>query len=326
MNPYVSFVLVATFAAVLIVLLAYLRFRDGLATKLYAAVMGLLYIVAILAFVVGRNPLPWLLGVCATVGAVVVSGGLYVVYRMVVSAIELQTSAILSNASQLSSTAQETAATAAEQSATVSEVSSTLAELTETSLAAAAFAEQVVVSSAAVLAKGEQGMRAVEQAQSVLELVSQVGEIVEAIRDFAGQSNLLAVNARVEAAKAGEQGRGFAVVAAEIRSLAEQSRDSAQRIWKAVTHAEDGRRSLEEVSTRMRELLAALNATVDNARQIAATIGQQSAGIEQISQAMGNVAEGGLASAAATQQVEDAVVALRQIATDLQAYLKGTRA
>jgi methyl-accepting chemotaxis protein len=168
-------------------------------------------------------------------------------------------------------------------------------------------------------------MRAVEQARTVLELISQVGEIVEAIREFAGQSNLLAVNARVEAAKAGEHGRGFAVVASEIRSLAEQSKESAQRIWKAVNRAEEGRRSLDDAANRMRDLLTALGASVDNARQIAATVGQQSAGITQISEAMTSVAEGGRASAAATEQVERAVTSLTGVARQLQTYVTGTQ-
>lgn len=325
MNHYALFFAVATPTSLLVIAVAYLRFRDGLATKLYAAVMTLLYIIAWLAFLIGMNPSPWILGGSAVVGTAVVSTSLYVLYRIAVSTLQAQTAAILANSVQLSATAQETAATAAQQSATVSEVSSTIGELTETSAAAAAFAKQVVTSSADVLAKGEDGMRAVEQARKVLELISQVGEIVEAIRDFAGQSNLLAVNARVEAAKAGEHGRGFAVVASEIRNLAEQSRDSAQRIWKAVMQAEEGRRALEEASTRMSDLLTALNASVDNARQISATVGQQSAGIQQISEAMRNVAEGGRASAAATGQVEQAVVALRGVANELQTYIKGSR-
>jgi methyl-accepting chemotaxis protein len=71
--------------------------------------------------------------------------------------------------------------------------------------------------------------------------------------------------------------------------------------------------------------LTALGASVDNARQIAATVGQQSAGIQQISEAMSSVAEGGRASASATEQVEQAVLSLRGVATQLQTYISGTR-
>ncbi|GEM_PF-4086991 len=325
MYYYAIFGLTTIPVLVLILAAVYVKFRDGLATKLFFAVVPLELFAGFLAFVVGVEKTAWAYVGGPLLGGIVSSIVLYWLHRAVVVRVEGSAATILASSVQLSTTAQETAATAAQQSATVSEVSSTISELTETSAAAAAFAKQVVSASADVLAKGEDGMKAVEQARKVLELISQVGEIVEAIRDFAGQSNLLAVNARVEAAKAGEHGRGFAVVAAEIRNLAEQSRDSAQRIWKAVMQAEEGRRALDEASTRMQSLLTALGASVDNARQIAATVSQQSAGIQQISEAMRNVAEGGRASAAATGQVEQAVVALRGVATDLQTYVTGNR-
>jgi len=325
MNHYALFGMAVLPVLALILAGVYVKFRDGLATKLFCAIVPLEAFAGFLAFVIGVEKTTWAYILGPLIGGAVSTVVLYWLHRAVVVRIQGSAGGILASSVQLSATAQETAATAAQQSATVSEVSSTVGELTETSAAAAAFAKQVVSTSADVLAKGEDGMRAVEQARKVLELISQVGEIVEAIRDFAGQSNLLAVNARVEAAKAGEHGRGFAVVASEIRNLAEQSRDSAQRIWKAVMQAEEGRRALEEASTRMRELLTALSSSVDNARQIAATVGQQSAGIQQISEAMRNVAEGGRASAAATGQVEQAVVALRGVAKELQTYITGHR-
>lgn len=326
MNLYFTYVLVTFGAGGILILASRHLFKNSLASRLFSAIVPMLAFAGLCGFVIGvEQGETWAIIGSVTTGAVVLSAMLLFINRVSVNRLQEHATTLASSTSQLSATAQETAATAAEQSATVSEVSSTIGELTETSAAAAAFAKQVVTSSADVLAKGEDGMRAMEQARKVLELISQVGEIVEAIRDFAGQSNLLAVNARVEAAKAGEHGRGFAVVASEIRSLAEQSRDSAQRIWRAVMQAEEGRRALEEASTRMQDLLTALNSSVDNARQISATVGQQSAGIQQISEAMRNVAEGGRASAAATGQVEQAVVALRGVATELQTYITGSR-
>ena len=74
----------------------------------------------------------------------------------------------------------------------------------------------------------------------------------------------------------------------------------------------------------MRDLMLALTASADNARQIAATVGQQSAGIQQITEAMGNVTEGGKASASAAHQVEQAVEALQVVVNKLRIYIDGT--
>ncbi|HEY6725583.1 MAG TPA: methyl-accepting chemotaxis protein [Polyangiaceae bacterium] len=325
MGSYTVFVVVLLGCLVAVVGGVYLRFRSGLATRLFSIVLSLIAFNCLLTFIMGaEGDLRTMLGL-AGLGAVVTVPILFMLYRTVVTRVEKHAEAILASTVELSGTAKETAATAAQQSATVTEISATIRELTETSNAAAAFAQEVMGTSSDVQTKGEQGMQAVEDARAVLELISQVGEIVESVRDFANQSNLLAVNARVEAAKAGEHGRGFAVVASEIRSLAEQSRESAQRIWKAVGRAEGGRRALDEASTRMKDLLQLLGTNVDNARQISATVGQQSAGIEQISEALMNVAEGGQASAAATGQVEQAVLSLRDTADALQTYIRGKR-
>ena len=70
-------------------------------------------------------------------------------------------------------------------------------------------------------------------ADSIVRLSEQsiaIGEIISSVGDLASQSNLLAVNASIEAAKAGEHGKGFAVVAQEVRSLAEQSKESTEQI------------------------------------------------------------------------------------------------
>src|SRR4029079_8331267 len=116
---------------------------------------------------------------------------------------------------------------------------------------------------------------------------AQIAEIIDAVQDLAEQSNPLAVNASIEAAKAGDQGRGFAVVAAEVRSLAEQSKRATQQvrrilleIQKATEEAgvadadgsrrvEDGTRAMQTVRSAIQELSSTLEESADRSRQIA---------------------------------------------------------
>jgi methyl-accepting chemotaxis protein len=245
--------------------------------------------------------------------------------------------------------------TAATESATaVAQTTATVEELRQTTLLASQKAQQVADTArktAQVSQVGAQsteaaiaGMQRIRQqmaaiADSMVRLSEQtqaISQIIATVDDMAAQSNLLAVNAAIEAAKAGEQGKGFAVVAQEVRSLAEQSKQATNQVRTilhdiqkatsaAVMATEQGSKAVEsgvKQSAQAGESITALSGSVSEAAQaasqIAASNQQQLIGVEQVASAMESIRQSSAQNVASAKQLESSARNLNELGQKLK--------
>lgn len=261
---------------------------------------------------------------------------------------------LVSAAAEILAATTQMSAGSAETATAVSQTASTVEEVKQTALLASDKAQRVADNaqtavtisldgSQSVQASIEAMRRIQEQMESIAESIVRlseqghaIGEIIATVNDLAEQSNLLAVNATIEAAKAGEQGKGFAVVAQEVKSLASQSKQATAQVRgilseiqkatsAAVVTTERGSREVEagdKLSVKLDEVIQGLSDSIGEAAraatQIAASSHQQLVGMDQIALAMQNIREASTQHVASNKQTESAAKNLHEVGLRLK--------
>ncbi|MEY2633434.1 MAG: hypothetical protein RIR00_2088, partial [Pseudomonadota bacterium] len=178
---------------------------------------------------------------------------------------------------------------------------------------------------------------------SLSENSTEISRVVQVIKEVAEQTNLLALNAAIEAARAGEAGRGFAVVADEVRKLAErttvatveignmitriqnETQSSVTTMESAVGQVDKGVRLAGEAGGAIREIRAGVTQVVQTVTDIVSSIQEQSVASQQIAQRVERVAQASEENNAAAQQTAESAADLRSLARGLQSTIRRFR-
>lgn len=264
-----------------------------------------------------------------------------------VSVLTTASQEILATTGQVASSAQETAAA-------VAEITTTVEEVKQTANLASQKARQVGDTAQRTLQVSQDGRASVEStlegmslvreqmlsvAESIVRLSEQsqtIGDVVATVGDLAEQSNLLGVNASIEAAKSGELGRGFSVVAQEVKNLADQSKQATGQV-RAILHdiqkamnrvvlaaeesgkaVDSGYRQAQSTGVAIRTLADTIEESSSAALQIAASSQQQLVGMDQVASAMENIKQASQDNVAGTRQAEQAARNLHQLGQRLK--------
>jgi methyl-accepting chemotaxis protein len=294
----------------------------------------------------------------ALLALLLVSAAGYVITRSLNHQLGTAVASIRSSSQELQAAATQQASGSREQSSATSEVSTTIRELLATSRQIAESAQRVARIAEETAGGARTGDQTVQRAQEAISSIKrqvdlivghmldlgkksqQAGGILEIINELAEQTNILAINASIEAAGAGESGKRFAVVADEIRKLADRVGGSTKEIRTLIddiraavnttvmatesgTKAVDaGTRQFGEVTTSFRQIAGLVGTTTEAAREIELSTKQQATAVEQVNVAISNAAQATKENEAISNQTLQTATLLADLSRNLMRLIQ----
>ncbi|BCJ92242.1 hypothetical protein IZ6_29770 [Terrihabitans soli] len=287
------------------------------------------------------------------IGILAVAGIGWFISRSLADQIGTAVGQVRNSSAELQAVANQQASGAKEQATAMTEISTTMSELLMTSRQIAASAQRVAQTSeqtanAALLGAGTVGAahesiasirRQVDQIVShMLELgrkSQEVGAVLDIVSELAEQTNILAINATIEAAGAGETGKRFAVVADEIRKLADRVTGSTKEVRGLIDDVRSavnttvmatetgskvvdaGSRQFGDVASGFKQIADLVTTTTDAAREIELSTKQQASAVEQVNVAIAHVAQASMETETSAGQTLQTVSQMTNLSTDL---------